>query len=1065
MLKPNSFSALFFFTVASVLLLFSLVGMGLWAWDEYSDFQAETDNLRREFTEQNKDEAMYQVNRAVEYVERQIALTDVEVRKVVKERTLDGVNTARNIVDRFQGSMSQPDLEKMVMDTLRAVRFYGGQGYYFATRLDGEELLFADRPELEGKNLVDMQSPDGRYVIRDMIALARNSEEGFYEYLWTKPDAEGRNYRKIAYVKYFKPFNCYIGTGAYVDDLAEELKQSALDWLVRIRFGENGYLFGSTFDGKPLFTNGDITRGGPSVWDLTDPNGIKIIQQQVQTSRNPGRGFTKYSWRKLKGADPSPKIAYVRGVADWGWVVGAGFYVDDVESGISLRRTQLHDELVSGLIRMGLMCIGLITLTLLAAALLARRTGKQLTWLTRCLANAATEKSCINESALTFNEFKKIALSANDMLEARDLAEASLRESEARYRALIETMSYGVEEIDLDGRIVFSNKSHHSLLGYSPGELEGRFMWDLEEDKEARRKLKEFYEFIKRARPWPEPYESRNVRRDGTAVDVHVDWNYKFDENGALAGFISVITDITERKAAEIALRESDEKFRTAFEASPDAIHINRLSDGLYVDVNQGFTNLTGYAHAEAVGRTSLDIDIWEDQRDRDELVRQLNEQGYCENLETSFRKKDGSVISALMSARVILLGEELHTLSVTRDISNMKQVEQELRQAKEQAESASKSKSSFLANMSHEIRTPLNGILGMLQLMQSTKLDDEQVVYATAAVQSTERLNRLLSDILDISRVEAGRLEIISVPMDLGVTLRQVEELFTPAARQLGVVFTSRMAPDVPHALLGDAARLQQVLTNLVGNAFKFTQGGSVAVEVACLPSPEADRIRLLFSISDTGTGIPDDVLGSLFKPFTQATDGYTRQQQGAGLGLSICKRLVELMGGTISVESELGKGTTIYFTLKFGMSKSSESFETSMGRTHSVPLEGLRILVAEDDRVSALCAGRLLERVGCRVKVVGDGRQVLETLRTKPFDIVLMDVQMPVMNGMDAAKAIRNGEVNERVRNIPIIALTSYAMAGDREKFLADGMDGYVSKPMDRQAVLDEIDRVLGR
>jgi len=397
------------------------------------------------------------------------------------------------------------------------------------------------------------------------------------------------------------------------------------------------------------------------------------------------------------------------------------------------------------------------------------------------------------------------------------------------------------------------------------------------------------------------------------------------------------------------------------------------------------------------------------------------------------------------------------------RHAREMAEVMAELKTAKDQAEAANKSKSVFLANMSHDLRTPLNGIMGMLQLLQLTPLDAEQEEFASTAVFSCTRLTRLLGDILDLSKVEAGKIQLQEQPFDIRRLLRSLADMFRPAADQDGVVLRVQAGDGLPRMCWGDEHRLLQILSNLLGNALKFVRSGEVRLEVSAVGTSGPDAVRVLFLVSDTGPGIDDETLGRIFEPFAQGDGDREKRLQGAGLGLSIVRGLVLLMGGSMAVESEPGVGTTFAVGLRFRVADApADVFEAAAARLPEAS-ENLRVLLVEDEPVNRLSISGMLRKRGIAVELAENGEDALDMLRRKAFDIVLMDVQMPVMDGLETTRIIRSDPAFAALSGMPVLALTAYAMAGDRERFLAAGMDGYLAKPVDMRTLMDTLTQMV--
>ena len=734
---------------------------------------------------------------------------------------------------------------------------------------------------------------------------------------------------------------------------------------------------------------------------------------------------------------------------------------------------------------------------------------------------------------------------------------------------------------------VYVNKAACQMLGYSRDELLGMNLGEIDEWFPAE-EWPGIWETMKRGESTT--LLSHHRARDGRIIPVEIKGNYlAFDGQEFCSAFVR---DITERNRAVVALRASEQRFSKAFNASPVPMSISTAKEARFIDVNESFTRVMGFAREELIGRTGLELNIWVDPTEREKILQVLQKEGSVRDMDIHVRMKSGDFLSALVSIEIIELDGEQCVLIATNDVTERKRAEEALIQseeryrsiiedmhdgyyemdlrgnltfmnealcklhnrsreellgtsnqsymdpetasrmfnlyqqifvtgepargfvwkrtrpddgerwfefsaslmkdaagkpygfrgisrditqrivneealqkAKEAAEAANRAKSEFLANMSHEIRTPMNGIIGMTELALDTPLDSKQREYLGMVRDSADALLSIINDVLDFSKVEAGKLDLDPINFHLRDCIEDTLKALAVRVHQKGLELSYHILPDAPDDLVGDPGRLRQIIINLVGNAIKFTSHGEVVVRVTA-DAVGSDGVLLHFAVSDTGIGIPAEKQHVIFDSFSQADGSTTRRYGGTGLGLAISSKLVALMDGKIWVESSPGLGSTFHFTARFGVQK-EEAAATFLlqpegnGQGWAATKRQLHVLLAEDNVINQRLATRLLEKEGHSVVVVSDGRLAISAFEREPFDLILMDVQMPEMNGYEATAAIREKE-SSTGGHILIVAMTAHAMKGDRERCLDAGMDGYVSKPIKSTQLIKAIEEL---
>ena len=642
-----------------------------------------------------------------------------------------------------------------------------------------------------------------------------------------------------------------------------------------------------------------------------------------------------------------------------------------------------------------------------------------------------------------------------------DLAFANLKAEEniQIFEELLQSSVDGVVIVDRNGQIERLNPAIETLFDYQGSELIGQNVSHLMSDENAqllKHAIKHYME-TDESHLVGHSFESIGVKKDGTEFDIELSIS-EFNASGKVC-FAGFIRDASQRTQALANEKRAKAQFENAMNAAMDAIIL--IDDqGKIINFNPAAEEIFGHKFEDISGKKLSDVII-------PDRYREVHEKGMKHYLATG----EGPVLDNRIEIEGLhASGDEIQIelaireiegatgklfIGYARDISERKSFEAQLLDAKNSAEMATRAKTSFLAMMSHEIRTPLNGVMGIHGLLKETKLDDDQKQLLETASESGQSLLTIINDLLDFSKLEAGKFEIENKPFNIRELVTSVVNLIQPHADEKELKLVCEIEDSIPHFLMGDAARIRQILLNLSWNAIKFTEQGKVEI---LIENRTNDVIS--FSVKDTGIGIPQEKHADLFAEFSTIDASYSGKFGGTGLGLAICKALVENMDGEIGLSSNPGKGSKFWFNLELMASEESHKL-TQVMENDELPisdLSQLRVLIAEDNKTNQLITSRYLSHFGCQFEIANNGIEAVEKVMMSDFDIILMDISMPELNGYEATAKIRNIE-NKQKSELPIIAFTAYASKDDQAKIAEAKMDGFIPKPFSR----DQLAKVI--
>jgi signal transduction histidine kinase/CheY-like chemotaxis protein len=673
---------------------------------------------------------------------------------------------------------------------------------------------------------------------------------------------------------------------------------------------------------------------------------------------------------------------------------------------------------------------------------------------------------------LVFDERNQLLTTTLSEIEEREQAEESLRKSEQEKSAILDGLKgVIVEYLDPEMRVIWMNTLIPEAPGLSKDEMKEehcfKVIYGRSEPCSGCTAAK--------ALQMHQSQEGELVTPDGKS------WLSRSspikDAKGDTVGVVHVALDISASKTGEIALRESERRLANIIDFLPDATFVID-KDGRVIAWNRAIEDMTGLKAEQILNRGDYEYALPFYGESRPMLIDMANKpnpalEARYDNIkrqengtlvgEACIPKLKGGVAYLLSSASALhdSDGNYSGAIESIRDITERKHVEEELQRSKEEAESATRAKSEFLANMSHEIRTPMNAVIGLTGLLLDESLSEGQRVYVEIIRSSGDTLLAIINNILDLTKIEAKMVELEYQPFNLQSCIEATLDLVAASAHEKGLSVTYTIEENTPGIILGDPTRLSQILINLLNNAVKFTENGGVSVSVSSIWLEEGG-FEIHFAVKDTGIGIPEDKMSRLFQSFSQIDSSISRKYGGTGLGLAISKRLAEMMHGKMWVESEAGRGSTFHFTIQV---EPVISGHIDIAQSETLPASGrqghldhsLTILLAEDNLVNQIVTKKMLDKLGYRAEVAANGKEVLQALEARAYDVIFMDVQMPEMGGLEATREIRQRWPEGGPK---IIAMTASALKGDREECLAAGMDGYISKPTRMAAIREALE-----
>ncbi|MCK5684966.1 cache domain-containing protein [bacterium] len=1030
----------------------------------HKDFNSQAELIRNNYVSQQQQIIKREVDRIVERIQYVKAKSEDITKAKVKSRVYEADAIARHIYEQNQNTKSILEIKQMILTALRPILFEQGNGYYFISRHDGVAQLLPNNPELEGLKLLDLQDTQGQYIIKDMIQIIKQSGEGFYQYYWGKPEKPGHSFKKISFIKEFKPCNWVIGAGLYVDDIEVGIKKELLLNISTIRFGKEGYLFVNNLNGDALVSNGKLIQGTKKLWEVFNKNPEKIkelFKKEYNAAIKLKGDFIYYSLSKLTSPDKeTAKVSFISGVPGMDWIIGAGVYIDDVETNIDVIYTKRHKQIKKKVLVSSLIILGIGAFFLYVASWLTRKLQNDFNQFYSFFNKAASSDEKIDLSLINFNELELMAKHANKMVEDKFHAQQNLIDEKERLAITIHSIGDGVITTDTSGKVELINKVAQQLTGWKADKAHGKALRDIFNIINAKT-------LEKVENPAEQVLINKKTvilanhtilkSKDGSEYQIADSAAPIKDTNGKITGVVLVFRDVTKEQRMRENLKQSEAKSLAILNAIPDLIFIlNR--DSIFLDYHVSNPDDMFMRPEEFIGKELQDVLPDSVSVPLMTVFKHALSTNQIQRYEYSLQINDQTKHFII---RILPYGED-QVLSIISNITESKRIEKDLLQIER-----IKSIGTLAGGIAHDFNNVLTGIYGNISIAKKTIAKDHPAYkflekLGTSMSRATSLTNKLLTFAKGGSPVTKN--------ICIGSLLKEVIS-FDLSGCNIKPVFNQAenlWLADV------DKGQIQQVFSNLAINARQaMPYGGHLYVDINNIdmtiePLHGLQPNKYLeIVIRDEGYGINSKNLNRIFDPY------FTTKEDGSGLGLAISYSIINKHKGFITLDTKVGVGTTFMIYLPASEANKIQTEEQGIkealnrvqkAKVQTTKARKAKILLMDDEKIICEVVSQMIETIGHSVEVAFNGKKAIEMYKdsmdkNRSFDVVIMDLTIP--GGIGGKEAIKNLlDIDPAAK---VIVSSGYADDPVMTNYAHYGFKNIIPKPFTIKNLQMALDKIL--